>query len=152
MKRTNDLHVKPCNLFEEILHLRTVLSDYADIVSSCFARPIFVVDIERAEFAECVGGEKHLVRLVVSHDNFGPMHHGCGDKRKLVFAGCKRAAVANNYSSCFVRLAEIVLHHRKSLLRGHDRCARIYFHKLRNVCRMVWFHVLHDKVIGGFAV
>ena len=92
MERADNPNIKPCRLFQQRLHLRAVFANYAKIVSSCLARPV-LVGVKSAEFAETVGGEKHLVTGIVADDNLWPMHHRRGQEGQLVGAKGKPVTI-----------------------------------------------------------
>ena len=75
MKRTDFFDVKCARFLQELLNLNAVLSDNAEIVASCLASPV-LINVERAELSETVGGEKHLVVRIISNHNLRPMNHG----------------------------------------------------------------------------
>ena len=146
MKRTNSFDVKLACFFEKKLHLRAVLADYAKVVSSCFACPIFL-DVERTKLAKAVRREERLADCVVSHHNFRPVHHRCRDEHEHVFAEREHVSVPDDYASVREVRAEEVLHHLKRLCRCHNRRAFINLQEVCNVGGMVRLHVLNDEII-----
>ena len=73
------------SLFKQSLNLCAVLADDADIITPCFASPIFFY-VKRTELAEPVGREQNLVIRALSNDNFGPVHHRRADEGQNVLA------------------------------------------------------------------
>ena len=81
MERADCLYVEICCLLKNCLHLRTVLSDDAEIVASCLACPVVILFagltdlVESSESSESISREQHLVLRVICHDDFRPVHH-----------------------------------------------------------------------------
>ena len=59
MQGTNRPYIKRGNFFQKVLYLYPVFPDDTEIISTCFARPIFVC-IQRTEFTEGVGRKEGL--------------------------------------------------------------------------------------------
>ena len=114
VQRADGRDVECCRLFQHALHLRAVFADDTDVVASRLVRP-GLVHVKRAEFAEAVGREKHLVGGVIGHDDLGPVHHGRGDKGKCVLAERECVALADHNAAVGIVGAEELLHHGKRL-------------------------------------
>ena len=83
MQRTDGLDVERGGFLQQRLHLCAVLSADVEVVAACLASPVLVGG-ERAELAECVGREQHLVLCVVCHDDFWPVHHRRAEELECV--------------------------------------------------------------------
>ena len=147
VERTDDLDIQTRRLFEQVLHLRAVLADDADVVTSCLASPV-LVDVESAEFAEAVSGEEHLVLCVVGHHDLGPVNHRSGDEAERVGAELEGVAFLDDDSSVLKLGAEEVAHHRERLCGRYDRRVGIVLHEVENIRAVVRLHVLDDQVVG----
>ena len=79
VKGTDSLNIESRSLFQQVLNLNAVFSHNAEIVSSCFTRPVFFY-VKSAEFSEAVSREEYLILAVVGYDYLRPVHHGRGDK------------------------------------------------------------------------
>ena len=53
VKRTNLFNVKPCCLFENCLHLSTILSNNIEVIASCLTCPV-LISIERTKLTKAV--------------------------------------------------------------------------------------------------
>ena len=132
VQRTNDFDIERRRFFQNRLHLRAVFSDNAEIISSCLARPVFV-GVECAELSESVCREQNFVKVVVSHDDFGPMNHGSGDKRQVVFSERQNVAFFHHDLSVLKIRAEIVFHHLERAKGRHDFRVLVFFRKRQNI-------------------
>ena len=83
VERADEIYIERCGFFEHALHLSAVFAHDAEIVAAGFAIPL-LVDVEGAEFAEAVGGEEHLIRLIIGEHDLGPMHHRGENKGQFV--------------------------------------------------------------------
>lgn len=57
VERADGLDIQSCGYFQKVLHLHTIFSNDADIVSSCLIVPWFLC-IQGAEFSEAVCGKR----------------------------------------------------------------------------------------------
>ena len=149
VKRTNALYVEGGDLFEDVLHRCAEFADYAEIISPCFAGPVGVVHVKRAEFAERVGGEKSVFGLFVAHYDFRPVNHGRADKRQSVLAQRKLVAVLHDDAAIFKRLAEIALHHQKRFGGRYHDGRRVGFQKTFDAGGMIGLHVVNHEIGGS---
>ena len=152
MERAYNLDVKRRRALKQILYLRTVFAHNAYIIAPRFACPI-LFNVERAELAEAVGREQHLVLAVVCHHDLGPVYHGGENKRKLMGAERKRFAVFyDDLPALDVKILKKILYHRKRfLIRNYARFG-VCRSEVCNVCRMVGLHVLDYEIIGSASV
>ncbi|CCX50038.1 unknown [Clostridium sp. CAG:226] len=147
MQRAYYGNVQRRSLFEQRLHLRAVFANYADVISPCLAVPFFL-NVQRAEFAETVRREQHLVLGVISYHNLRPMHHGRENERKLMRAEGKAFAVGNG-NLVFFRYGNV----KKVRYHGEGFCVANYLgigicgNKVCHVCRMIRLHMLHHKIV-----
>ena len=148
VQRADDGDIQSCGLLEQCLHLCAVLADNADIVAASLVRPR-LLDIQRTEFAEAVGREKHLIGAVIGHDDLRPMHHGSGHKGQRVLAEREGVALADNDAVVREIGTEEVLHHGKRLGRGHQLRVGVSLDEVDDIGRVVGLHVLNDEIIGG---
>ena len=146
MERADCFDIEIFRLFKEILHLRAILANDAEIVSSGFASPV-LVGIKRTELAESVGRKEDLIVCIIGHDDFGPMHHRRGHEGERVFTERKGIPLAHDLALGKV-FAKKLRHHRKALGRGNDLRFGIRLFKLRNIGAMVGLHMLHDQIVG----
>ena len=65
-----------------------------------------------------------------------------------MFAKVERLLVGNHKAVRCDVVAVKVFHHGKSFRIANHRCLRINLQKLFDACRVIRFHMLHDKVIG----
>ena len=147
MQRTDRLNVQGLCLREQLLRLRAILSDDAEIVSSRLARPI-LVGVERAELAEAVGGKEDLVVGIIGHDDLGPVHHRGCDKGQGVLAEREGVAVLYHNAALGIIVAEELLHHHEGAVGRHDSQRGVGVHQARDIGRVVGLHMLYDKIIG----
>ena len=148
MQGADGLNIEPSSLFEDCLHLCAVFAYDAEIVAPCLTGPAFGIDyVIGTEFSETVRGEQHFVRAVVSHEDFRPVHHGCGNESKGVSAQFQRIAFADDHSSVFKSGAEKVCHHFERFVGRNDDCLRIGLHKVHDIGGMIRLHVLHHQII-----
>ena len=146
MQRADDLNIKRCGLFQQILHLHTVLADDAEIISASLASPV-LINVQRAEFAEAVCREKRLVLSVIGNHYLGPVHHRRENECQLVRAERKALAVLYYYAAVGVISAKKVLYHCESLGVANYLRFGVLFGEFRDVCRMVRLHVLNYEII-----
>ena len=149
VERADDLDIQTRRLFEQVLHLRAVLADDADVVASRLASPV-LVDVESPEFAETVSGEEHLVLRVVGHHDLRPVNHRSRDEAESMGAKFEGVALFDDDSSVLKLGAEEVAHHRERLCGGYDRRVGIVVHEVENIRAVVRLHVLDDQVVGLF--
>ena len=75
MQRTYSVDFKRGGFFEQCLNLCAEFPHDSEVIAACFASPALrVVVVVRAEFAECVRGEKRFFCGVISHNDFGPVY------------------------------------------------------------------------------
>ena len=142
VQRTDLVHLKHRHLFEHVLHLHSVLADYADVVAPRLIVP-WLLHVERAKLAERVRREKYLIRFVVREHHFRPVHEGRHDKTERMPAQGKDAALANG-ERIFYFKSEILLYHGEGLCVAHDLHGRVFFDECQNICRMIGLHVMND--------
>ena len=106
------LDVKGGSLLQKALHLHAVLAHDAEIISSCFASPV-LFNVQCAKFAKSVCRKENFIFVVVSDDDFRPVHHRCGDKGESVCAEGESVAFAHCHASFTKFRAEKLLHHHK---------------------------------------
>ena len=147
VQRADDLNIEPCRLFQDSLNLLAVFADDADIVAAGFTRPI-LFDVQRAELAEAVGGEQHLIGAVVGHQDLGPVDHGSAHEVQHMLAELEGIALFDDDASVGVIGAEEIHHHVKRLDGGYDGRLGIGFQENVDIRAVVGLHVLYDKVIG----
>ena len=150
MQRQDLPDLEPGRLLEQRLRLGAVLADDADVVAASLAVPALrVLDVVRAELAEAVRREEHLVRRVIGDDHLWPMHHRGRDEGEDVPPGRQRVALLHDQPAVREIVAEIALHHREGLCARDDRRLRIRRGELRHVGGVVRLHVLDDQVVDG---
>ena len=142
----DDLNIQSRRLLEQSLHLRAVLAHDADIVPPGLVVP-GLVRVQRAELAEAVGGEQHLVRAVIGHNDLRPMHHGCGNKGQGVLSKGQGASLSHHDPPVGIVRAEEVLHHGKGLGGGNHGSLRVDLHEIRDVGGVIRLHVLHHQIV-----
>ena len=147
MERAYRGDIESGSLLEQRLHGSAVFSDDAEIVSSCFARPV-LVRVERAELAERIRREEDLVLCVVSHHDLRPVNHRRKDKIQLMLAERERVAVFDGKRIFDEIPAVEVLYHRESLIVADYHGVGISCGKLRDARRVVGLHVLNYEIIG----
>ena len=133
-------------LFKQVLHLRAILAHDADIVAPGLVRPI-LAHIQRAELAEAVGGEKHLVLAVVSDHDLGPVNHGRKHEGQGMLSQQKGLAVLHHDLVFAQAGAEELVDHGEGLGVGHDRRFGISVQEAGDVGGMIGLHVLHHQII-----
>ena len=143
----DDGNVQTCGLLQQCLGLCAVLTHDADVVAACFAGPVFL-HIQRAELAEAVSGEQHLIAGIVGNNNLGPVDHRCGNEGQGVLAEAQGIALTDDDAAVSVVRAEKLLHHGKSLGRGNHHCFGISSQELMDVCGVVGLHVVDHQIIG----
>ena len=147
VQRADDLDIQSCSHFEKLLNLRTIFADNTDIVTACFAVPVFLY-IKCAEFTKSVSRKQNFVCAVVSYHNFRPVYHRSKHESKHMSAKGQGLTISNFKSSALkIQVSEEVLHHAKSLGICHDRCIRICIHKVLDICCVVRLHMLNYQVI-----
>ena len=151
MQGTDDFYIKRRYFFEKRLHLRAVFAHNAEIISSGFVRPR-LVRVGRAELAEGVSREKHLVRIVICDGNLRPVNHGRKDKIQSVTSERERPAVFNGELVFAKPDAEEIINHGKRLCVCNDGCVGIGAEELRNAGGMIRLHMVNDEVIRLAAV
>ena len=151
MEGADDGNVQSGSLLQQCLHLGAVLAYDADVVPAGLVCPV-LGNIQRAEFAEAVGGEEHPVAGVVGHDDFRPVNHGCGHEGQGVLAQSQGIALTDHNPVTLKIVAEELLHHGEGLGGGNHRGLGIDLQEVRNVGRMIRLHVLNDQIVGLPAV
>ena len=147
VERADGLDIQSCGCFQKVLHLHTIFSNDADIVSSCLIVPWFLC-IQGTEFSEAVCGKKNLFCAVISDHNLRPVNHRCKYESKDVFSKCQGVTVGYNMFLSFqIHSTEEILHHGKGLCVGNNSCIRVCFHEILNICCMVRLHMLDYKII-----
>ena len=146
VQRADDGDIQPGGLLQQLLHLHAVLADNADIVAAGFIVPV-LLDIQGAELAEAVGGEKHLVRCLIAHHDLGPVHHGGKDKGQAVLAKGQRVAVLYGYPLGSGQGGEELLHHAKGFDVAHQCGSRVTLQETLNAAGVIRLHVLHYQVV-----
>ena len=95
MKRADGLNVQSCRFFQNSLHLRTVFSDDADIVTPCLIGPFFLY-VQSTEFTETICSKQYFLTCFISHHDLRPMHHGSIDKMQAVLSKLQDAIICRN--------------------------------------------------------
>ena len=147
MERAYRGDIESGSLLEQRLNRPAVFSDDAEIVSSRFARPV-LVRVERAELAERVRREEHLVLCVVSHHDLRPVNHRRKDEIQLMLAERERVAVFDGKRIFNEIPAVEIFYHRESLVVADYHGVGISCGKLRYARRVVGLHVLNYEIIG----
>ena len=147
MEWTDCLDIQSCGSFQELLNLCTVFSNDSDIVTACFAVPVFL-HVKCSEFTESISGKQNFVSAVICNHNFWPVNHRCEYKCQNMFSKCQALAVTYyEFLSVQVHVSEEILHHGKSLCVGNNCCVRICFHEVLNISSVVRFHMLYNQII-----
>ena len=140
------LDIQSCGYFQKILHLHTIFSNDADIVSSCLIVPWFLC-IQGAEFSEAVCGKKNLFCAVISDHNLRPVNHRCKYKSQIVFSKGKGSAVIYDDLMTFQIQVKEVLHHGEGFFVGNNDGVRISLQEVCDVGCVIRFHMLYDQII-----
>ena len=151
MKRTDLLDIKGCSNFEKCLYLFSVFSYDTDEIASCFVIPRFFC-IESTEFAETVSRKENFFCAVISYHNFRPVYHRGKNKSQLMISKRKCAAVFYFDPAISEIQIKEILDHVECFFVGNNCSVRINFEEICNVCCMVRFHMLYNKIIGHFPV
>ena len=146
MEGTDDGDVQAGCLLQQLLHLGAVFADDAEVVAPRLTGPV-LINVQSAELAEAVGGEKNLVRRVIGDHDFGPVDHGGHVEAQGVAAQGKSVALCHGDAALGTVGAEELLHHDEGLAGGDDGGLRIEPEEIGNVGRMVRLHVLHDQIV-----
>ena len=134
------------------LGLRTVLADDAEVVAARLAVPAFgVLHVVRAELAEAVRAEEHLVGRIVRDDHLGPVDHRGRHEMELVRTEVEHVALLHHLARRRHGGTEELLHELERLDGGDDRRGRILREEAVDVRRVVRLHVLHHEVVGRAA-
>ena len=142
----DDGNVQGGGRLQQLLHLHAVLAHDADVVPPGLAVP-FVLHIQSAEFAEAVGGEEHLVGLVVGHHDLRPVHHGSKQEGQGVLAQGQGCPVLHGELLHLRGIGEELTQHDKGLGISHHRSLGITLHKGQDVGGMIRLHVLHHQIV-----
>ena len=148
MQRADNPDIQCCGLLQHRLHLRAVFADDSEVIPSCFTGPAFLVHgVQRAELAEGVRAEQHLVLLVVGHHDLRPVHHRRGNELQRMAAELQCVPFLCDDPPAGVIFAGKVLHHGEGLGRRHDLRFRILLRESFDAGGMVRLHVVHDQVV-----
>ena len=148
MKRTNGFYIKSGRLFKQRLYLSAEFAHNSEIIPSCFARPVVLIAVVRAEFTESVGREKHLFARQIRQHNLRPMHHRGRNERKGICPKRQRIALGYDYSPVLISVAEIASHHIKGLGGGNNLNVFVFLRKGLYIGRMIRLHMMNNKIIG----
>ena len=148
MQRADNGNFQSCRLGKQLLHLCTVLSHNADIISARLACPVFF-HIQCAKFTKAICREEHLVGKVIGHEHLGPVHHGGCHKSKGVCTQSKGVPFLDHDTAIAVVTAEELLHHAKCLQGGNHHSLGVLFQEQGDASRVIGLHVLNHQVIGG---
>ena len=143
---TDDGDVQAGRLLQQLLHLSAVFADDAEVVAPRLTGPV-LLNIQSAELAEAVGGEKDFVRRVIGDHDLGPVDHGGHIEAQSVAAQGKGVALCHGDAALGTVSAEELLHHDEGLAGGDDGGLGIEPEEIGNVGRMVRLHVLHDQIV-----
>ena len=147
MEGADDGNIQSRGLLQQILDLLAVLAHNADVVAAGLVIPR-LLHIQGAEFAEAVGGEEDLIIGIVSHDDFGPVDHGRGDKSQHMLAQVQGVALAHHDAAVSIVGAEEILHHGKRLGGGDHNGLRVQAQEFVDVGGVVRLHMLNHQEVG----
>ena len=147
MEGANDGDVQGGGLFQQRLHLCAILAHNADVVTPCLTCPVLFY-IQRAEFAEAVGGKQYLIIRIVGHDDLRPVDHGSGNKGQGVFAQTQGVTLTHHDTVVGVIVTEKVLHHGKGLFRRHHHGLRVDLQEIGDIGRVIRLHMLDHQIVG----
>ena len=135
MQWADYLNIQCCCNLQKILNLCSVFSNNSDIVTACFAIPVFLY-IKRSELTESIRREKNLILAIVCYHYLRPMYHRCKYKCKLMFSKCQCIFILHFQLVlvCKFQVTEKVSDHCKCLCISNHLCIRIYFQKFLNIC------------------
>ena len=155
VQRADRLNVDGRGLGQHRLHLAAVLAHDVAVIAAGVGEPLRLkvhlvgeeVAVQRAERAEGVGGEEHLVRGVVGHHDLGPVHHRRHHEDELVAAGGQLHALLDGIAVLLgIKAEELLDDLRRS--RGIDQLGlRIAHHHLADGGAVIRLHVVDDKVV-----
>ena len=128
--------------------MHTIFTADAEIVATSFLRPIVGMRIVGAEFSESIGREEGFITIVISHDDFGPVHHRRSDEVQGATTEVEGATIGDGDRTIgeietFVELSN----ESQTFGTRHDFQVGIFVDCVGNGTSMVWLHVLNDKVI-----
>ena len=153
MKGADRLNFHRRGLFQQRLHLGAELAHDAEVVAPRLAGPALgILHIQRAELAQSVGGEQHLVRAVIGDDHLRPVYHGGRQEGEGVAAQRQRVALAHHQAAVGVVAAVELLHHPERRLRGHHHGGGVGVHKAHDVGAVIRLHVLHHQIVRRAAL
>ena len=154
VKREYGFDLSTCKLFENVLHLHTVLSDNVEIITSCLASPaVIVLCIESSELAESVSREKKLLALLIGEHNLRPVNHR--RKNKFQCVASEGECVALLDCDCPARKVSDLkeLTHKLEGLSVADRDnVGVLFYQSHKASCVVGLHVRDNYIVGLFAV
>ena len=160
MERAEHLNVKPCGLFQYGLYLHAVFADDICIVAAGLVKPVPVkvdlvienIAVQGFECSESVRAEEDLIRLVVGHHDFRPVHHGRHHKMQGVFSGAECVAFFYNDLFLFQVKAEELVDHREGFGVADDLHFRVAQRQFIDHGAVVRLHVVDDQVVKRSAV
>ena len=146
MERANGLNIQCGSLFQQILHLSAIFAHNADIITAGLVIP-GLLHIQSAKLAKAVGGEQDLIRAIIGHNNFGPMHHRRRYKGQRVLTQGQGAHFPYHNPAVLKAGAEKGAHHGECLGGGNNCGFREDLHKVGDVGGMVRLHMLNNQII-----
>ena len=160
MQRADGLDFDAGGLLQQRLYLRAVFAHNVGEIPARIGQPlgfkiIFIGKqpaVERAEGAESIRGEEHLVRHIVGHHRFRPVNHRGHDEGEGMAAGAQRVALLDDERAAVNLKVEELTDHDDGLCVAHHRHLRMAQHQLGQRRRVVGLHVVDDYIVEHFAV
>ena len=147
MQGTDHFNIQTGSLLQQFLHLSTVFTYNANVVTTCFVGP-GLFHVQSTEFTKTVSRKQNFVMAIVSNDYFRPVNHGSSYKGQGMSTQFQSAALTH-YNAAIGKIgSKELIHHGKGLSRSYDLYIGIYFHEVEDVRRMIRLHVLYDQIIG----
>ena len=105
---------------QQLLYLHPVLAHNANVVAPGLVVPV-LGHIQRTELAEAVGGEQHLVRLLIADHHLRPVHHGSKEEVQDVAPQGQHIPILHHQPLCLRQMGEKLIQHPKGLGVAHQR-------------------------------
>ena len=113
-------------------------------------RPIVGMRIVGTEFSESIGREEGFITIVISHDDFGPVHHRRGDEVQGATTEVEGATIGDGDRTIgeietFVELSN----ESQTFGTSHNFQIGIFVDCVGNSTSVVGLYVLHHEIVGS---
>ena len=157
MERAEKHDIQPSRLFQQRLHLGTVLAHDVGVIPAGVIQPVPLeiqlagknIAAESAKGTEGIGGKQDLIRRVISHHDFRPVDHGSHQERKCMASGVQRVALLDCHRTVGNVAVKKLADHGNGLGVAHDLRLGIGLQDLHQGSGVIWLHVVHHHIIQG---